>query len=49
MTLTDCLNTELTNITTIEILKQKGYRVHSLDLSEFLKGTGGPSCLILPV
>jgi dimethylargininase len=40
---------EKTNITTIEILKQKGYRVHSLDLSEFLKGTGGPSCLILPV
>ena len=40
---------EKTNTIAINILKQKGYRVHSLDLSEFIKGTGGPSCLILPV
>ncbi len=39
---------ERTNASTINILEQKGYRVHSLDLSEFIKGTGGPSCLILP-
>jgi len=40
---------EKSNISTINVLKQKGYHVHSLDLSEFIKGTGGPSCLILPV
>ncbi len=30
-------------------LSQAGFTVHSVDLSEFLKGRGGPSCLILPV
>lgn len=30
-------------------LRQAGYKVHSLDLSEFVKGRGGPTCLILPV
>jgi dimethylargininase len=40
---------EKTNIPAIDVLRGKGYRVHSLDLSEFIKGTGGPSCLILPV
>ncbi len=40
---------EKTNAVAIEILKQKGYKIHSLDLSEFIKGTGGPSCLILPL
>lgn len=40
---------EKTNATAIDILKQKGYRIHSLGLSEFIKGTSGPSCLILPV
>jgi dimethylargininase len=40
---------EKTNTTAIDILKQKIGRVHCLDLSEFIKGTGGPSCLILPV
>jgi N-dimethylarginine dimethylaminohydrolase len=39
---------ERTNASTINILEQKGFRVYSLDLSEFNKGTGGPSCLILP-
>ena len=33
----------------IERLKVAGVKVHVLDLSEFVKGTGGPSCLILPV
>ncbi len=40
---------EKTNTIAIDILNQKGYLIHSLDLSEFIKGTGGPSCLILPV
>lgn len=40
--------TEKTNTSAIDILKQNGYHIHSLDLSEFIKGTGGPSCLILP-
>ena len=39
---------EKTNFSAIEILEHNGYKVHSTDLSEFIKGTGGPSCLILP-
>jgi dimethylargininase len=34
---------------TIPILESRGVRVHELDLSEFRKGAGGPTCLILPV
>ena len=34
---------------TIEILKNANIRVEAIDLSEFLKGTGGPTCLIMPV
>jgi arginine deiminase len=30
-------------------LVDAGVKVHALDLSEFRKGAGGPSCLILPV
>ena len=30
-------------------LKREGYDLYPLDLSEFVKGTGGPSCLILPL
>jgi dimethylargininase len=30
-------------------LEAQGLRVHLLDLSEFVKGSGGPNCLILPV
>jgi len=37
------------NEKTIEILEKNGIRVHGLDLSEFRKGAGGPSCLILPL
>ena len=33
----------------IEILQAHGFKVHALDLSEFRKGGGGPTCLILPV
>ena len=30
-------------------LRDRGVKVHPLDLSEFRKGAGGPSCLILPL
>lgn len=30
-------------------LKARGLVVHELDLSEFVKGSGGPNCLIMPV
>jgi dimethylargininase len=34
---------------TIRELEKAGVKVHSLDLSEFRKGAGGPSCLIMPL
>jgi dimethylargininase len=37
------------NAETITELERSGVAVHSLDLSEFRKGAGGPTCLILPV
>jgi dimethylargininase len=37
------------NSATIESLEERGVRVHGIDLSEFRKGAGGPTCLILPV
>lgn len=37
------------NEVTIELLEAAGVHVHRLDLSEFRKGAGGPTCLILPV
>ncbi|MFQ6084286.1 MAG: dimethylarginine dimethylaminohydrolase family protein [Candidatus Aminicenantia bacterium] len=37
------------NIEVIEKLEGKGLIVHAVDLSEFVKGKGGPSCLILPI
>ncbi len=40
---------ERSNWKAIDALKAHGYKVHELDLSEFVKGTGGPSCLIMPV
>jgi dimethylargininase len=33
----------------IDLLRDNGYIVHALDLSEFAKGMGGPNCLIMPV
>ncbi len=33
----------------IEKLDNTGTTLHTLDLSEFAKGTGGPNCLIMPV
>ncbi len=40
---------EASNAAAIESLEKQGYKVHALDLSEFLKGQGGPSCLIMPL
>ena len=37
------------NLKTIDILEKKGLKVQGIDLSEFRKGAGGPTCLILPV
>jgi dimethylargininase len=37
------------NVEAIGALQRAGFTVHPLDLSEFVKGTGGPSCLILPL
>lgn len=30
-------------------LEEHGFFLHTIDLSEFAKGTGGPNCLIMPV
>lgn len=38
-----------TNREAIDRMEGAGIIVHTLDLSEFLSGTGGPSCLILPL
>ncbi len=40
---------ERRNEEAFEKLKAAGYEVFQLDLSEFVKGSGGPSCLVLPV
>jgi len=37
------------NASAVEALDRRGMTVHGLDLSEFRKGGGGPTCLILPV
>lgn len=37
------------NAEAIDVLDAHGVRVHPVDLSEFRKGAGGPTCLILPV
>jgi arginine deiminase len=40
---------ERSNREAIRQLEVNGLIVHDLDLSEFVKGTGGPNCLIMPV
>ena len=40
---------EAENQETMEALDARGVTVHGVDLSEFRKGAGGPTCLILPV
>ena len=37
------------NVPLIEAAEKNGVLAHSLDLSEFAKGTGGPNCLIMPI
>lgn len=37
------------NVEAIGELERAGVKVHAIDLSEFRKGTGGPTCLILPI
>jgi dimethylargininase len=37
------------NVEVIKELKRAKIKVHTIDLSEFIKGQGGPSCLIMPV
>jgi dimethylargininase len=45
----EILANEAENVETMEALDAKGARVEGIDLSEFRKGAGGPTCLILPV
>lgn len=40
---------EQRNVAAAAALESAGFHVHRLDLSEFVKGSGGPSCLILPL
>ncbi len=37
------------NKAAIKALKKAGFEVFTLDLGEFIKGSGGPTCLILPI
>jgi dimethylargininase len=37
------------NAEAIRELEKEGIVIHAIDLSEFRKGTGGPTCLILPI
>jgi dimethylargininase len=37
------------NAEAISVLERSGVVAHSVDLSEFRKGAGGPTCLLLPV
>jgi dimethylargininase len=46
---TDVVIAEASNTRAIDILKNNGVTVHSVELSAFTDGMGGPSCLILPV
>lgn len=40
---------DTTNIEAIKELKRADVKVHLVDLSEFIKGSGGPTCLVLPI
>jgi len=40
---------EENNAAAIKALRKAGFAVRALDLGEFVKGRGGPSCLIMPV
>jgi len=45
----EVLANEAENRETIDALDARGVRVQGVDLSEFRKGAGGPTCLILPL
>ncbi|HXV59857.1 MAG TPA: arginine deiminase family protein [Vicinamibacteria bacterium] len=45
----EVLANEAENLRTMEALDAAGVAVQGVDLSEFRKGAGGPTCLILPV
>jgi dimethylargininase len=45
----EVLANEAENRECMDALDRAGVRVHGLDLSEFRKGGGGPTCLILPI
>ncbi|MGH9325022.1 MAG: dimethylarginine dimethylaminohydrolase family protein [Vicinamibacteria bacterium] len=45
----EVLASEAENLETMEVLDRNGVAVRGLDLSEFRKGSGGPTCLILPL
>jgi dimethylargininase len=45
----EVLANEAENLETMEALDSSGARVQGVDLSEFRKGAGGPTCLILPL
>ena len=38
-----------TNAEVVILAQEHGIKVHSIDFSEFAKGSGGPNCLIVPV
>ncbi|HEU24510.1 MAG: dimethylarginine dimethylaminohydrolase family protein [Athalassotoga sp.] len=40
---------EESNVETIKLLRTVGFNVYGVNLSEFVKGTGGPTCLIQPI
>ncbi|HEY7698759.1 MAG TPA: arginine deiminase family protein [Vicinamibacteria bacterium] len=45
----EVLANEAENLETMEVLDAHGTRVKGIDLSEFRKGAGGPTCLVLPL
>jgi dimethylargininase len=45
----EILANEAENRETMDVLDARGVAVHGVDLSEFRKGAGGPTCLILPL
>ena len=40
---------DISNMEVVNKLKHTDIYIHTIDLSEFIKGTGGPNCLIMPV
>lgn len=40
---------DVANVEAVKELERAGFIVHAVDLSEFVKGRGGPNCLIMPV